>query len=909
MAIGEKFAVFLEDDPLTTQLPLPAAPGDRVAVVRDGETYHASYLVDSFGVATVEEYGAIGDGVTDDSAAFNAGLAANAGGALYGTGGKTYLLTTPAYIQSGTRFDGRGAAVQFAGGNSITLFVVGLEGTGSTLSPAGFELAGTDVEICNWRFLSAFGRGATNGIIFRPGSRNVLIHDNHFENTANYGMAAMYLGTQGLRDISIYNNTWKDIWRFIYARASEANSDSEHVYDIINQTTMVLSTGDPNPPDAGVSSFFITNDIAPGQTVSPRDLVNIHNWRWGVAIVYIGGGGGNSYRLYGEADGGTDFTYNAGTSLVTLAAYIGDFPTDPNVAARFFVWNPETMPTSIDGLIIRGNVGRGSISTPIALFSQITAMRKDAVPGVDGLRNIIINGNVIEYAPTLGGNRSNFNTDTRPSASYNYLLYSEDYGEVNWTKVNLTAPAKSEPCPSYDARYAATQLFETAVNGEHSIEQTVAIGPAGLATASVFLKMGGRIWARFTFLNNAGVGARIDVDLSNGDIQGPTAVGGGVAIKAGTIPYGNGWYRAYIELDLATTSGKMVVRSMFDDTTISFLGDVTKGVLMWGAMIEQPPGTSSIYFDRDGTPTQHLPTLDLPVQEAATTCVSINGTVNFSFTNNVIRASCSQGIHVEDNSTNGIIANNVISYVVRGIVVTNNFNIAVIGNAVSHFYEGGIQLFAAAPGKHKQSDVNWTQWTASIAATTMTVTAVDFGVLEVGMYIERDGTGGAIERYTQITALGTGTGGTGTYTVDISQTVASRVMYGGFPNQTNNTILKDNLLDARSLPGTQWAYWLESANNPWEIQYDNPPPANLSAEATPVVTPPVTFSIPTSMQNISSQNFRLPLVVDNLGTAVGKSGQIRYVTDATAPAWGVAVVGSGAVPAMVISNGTDWLVT
>lgn len=62
-----------------------------------------------------------------------------------------------------------------------------------------------------------------------------------------------------------------------------------------------------------------------------------------------------------------------------------------------------------------------------------------------------------------------------------------------------------------------------------------------------------------------------------------------------------------------------------------------------------------------------------------------------------------------------------------------------------------------------------TSFTASISGTTMTVTAVASGTVSVGQVIK--GTG--VTSLTMITALGTGSGGTGTYTVSASQTVAS----------------------------------------------------------------------------------------------------------------------------------------
>lgn len=59
--------------------------------------------------------------------------------------------------------------------------------------------------------------------------------------------------------------------------------------------------------------------------------------------------------------------------------------------------------------------------------------------------------------------------------------------------------------------------------------------------------------------------------------------------------------------------------------------------------------------------------------------------------------------------------------------------------------------------------------TGSIATTVLTVTAVTSGKLSVGQTIS----GSGVTAGTKITALGTGTGGVGTYTVDTSQTAAS----------------------------------------------------------------------------------------------------------------------------------------
>ncbi len=64
------------------------------------------------------------------------------------------------------------------------------------------------------------------------------------------------------------------------------------------------------------------------------------------------------------------------------------------------------------------------------------------------------------------------------------------------------------------------------------------------------------------------------------------------------------------------------------------------------------------------------------------------------------------------------------------------------------------------------------EFTASIAGTVMTVTAVASGALAVGQTV----TGGGVLPGTRIVSLGTGVGGTGTYNLGVTQTVASATL-------------------------------------------------------------------------------------------------------------------------------------
>jgi hypothetical protein len=69
--------------------------------------------------------------------------------------------------------------------------------------------------------------------------------------------------------------------------------------------------------------------------------------------------------------------------------------------------------------------------------------------------------------------------------------------------------------------------------------------------------------------------------------------------------------------------------------------------------------------------------------------------------------------------------------------------------------------------------------TGEITTTTLTVTAVTSGEIYLGMEIS----GSGVTAGTRITAFGTGTGGTGTYTVSESQTVSSTTITGDLPSK------------------------------------------------------------------------------------------------------------------------------
>jgi hypothetical protein len=80
-------------------------------------------------------------------------------------------------------------------------------------------------------------------------------------------------------------------------------------------------------------------------------------------------------------------------------------------------------------------------------------------------------------------------------------------------------------------------------------------------------------------------------------------------------------------------------------------------------------------------------------------------------------------------------------------------------------------------------------FTGSIAGSTLTVTAVASGALAVNQFIFGPG----IANGTFISALGTGGGGPGTYTVSVSQTLASEALTAYGPDLTANGLYQGTI--------------------------------------------------------------------------------------------------------------------
>lgn len=159
-------------------------------------------------------------------------------------------------------------------------------------------------------------------------------------------------------------------------------------------------------------------------------------------------------------------------------------------------------------------------------------------------------------------------------APANLFARSQEFDIGTWVKGNLTVVADATIAP--DGKTTADKLVEAASSSTHYVQQNV--GTVGLyEVLTVYAKPAGRDWIAIQ-LGDASNTAWFNV--STGAVG--TVTGAGTAtIEAA----GNGFYRCSLKARRAG-SGYNAVYCATADNTVSYVGDGTSGVYLWGAQLE-----------------------------------------------------------------------------------------------------------------------------------------------------------------------------------------------------------------------------------------------------------------------------------------------------------------------------------
>jgi len=197
----------------------------------------------------------------------------------------------------------------------------------------------------------------------------------------------------------------------------------------------------------------------------------------------------------------------------------------------------------------------------------------------------------------------------------NLLTFPQDFDNAAWLKNGVTVTANTGIAP--DDTQTTDSLFETAVNQAHSIRQAFTTGAQSnyALTFSVYVKPNGRDWCAVQVTDTGSNYYFAYVNLSTG-ATGTTGSAGTSSNSVTVTADKNGFYRVVIKTTF--TSIASVVRPEVlcasADNVATYVGDVTKGIFIWGAQLEL-----------GSTATTYYPTnINAPRFDWASTAVTAN---------------------------------------------------------------------------------------------------------------------------------------------------------------------------------------------------------------------------------------------------------------------------------------------
>lgn len=184
----------------------------------------------------------------------------------------------------------------------------------------------------------------------------------------------------------------------------------------------------------------------------------------------------------------------------------------------------------------------------------------------------------------------------------NYILRSESLANASWTKTNITATDNGYYNPM-NGGLTANVNYETVTAAEHSVAQAYT-ATAVSHVLSVYARADGRDYIRLKFTDSAAANYTCFFNLSAGTVGTSSGM-------TGTITsVGNSYYRCSGVFTPASGAGTAYINFSTDGSTVSYAGDTTKGVLLWGAQMERASSVGTYLPTTSATRTSSLRTRD-----------------------------------------------------------------------------------------------------------------------------------------------------------------------------------------------------------------------------------------------------------------------------------------------------------
>ena len=567
------------------------------------------------------------------------------------------------------------------------------------------------------------------------GYQALRFNETGYEN-AGHGYQALYSNTTGIRNTANGRQA-------LFANESGNNNVANG-----NQAGRYYGTGTSENTDSD-NSVFIGYDSRPLADAQENQIViGYEAIGLGSNSVVLGNSSITKTRLQGDVGIGTD-SPSADLDVVgdvevngnlTVTGTINNEPTYKQISLgegyadnirEFYYDNsitvhPSNLGYSYAELIKEDLLNEASlILTPTAtsvgkLYTQKPLGSSDAFDFVRD--SVATRVNSLGLIETVADSVPRIDyTDGEPSlllepSRTNLLPYSEDFDNASWSKTNIFVDSNAVNSP--DGSTNADKLTENTSSGEHRIQDDLYLTSGIQYTFSVYAKANGRDYIRLRLENGAVGSGQINTwfNIAEG------TVGTSSAGTNSIVDMGNGWYRC-ISTGTANTNYYLTKINVCDsDANVSYTGDSTSGVYLYGAQIEQ-----------GSYPTSYIPTNGSTVTRAADVATNAGDTTIFNDSEGVLYAELSALVSAEGDRTiaisDGTTSNRVyLSY----IAASNTVNAIVVdgGSSQASISVSDIQSINSKLAiKYKANDVAF--WVDGVEVGTDTSATMPSGLSEL----------------------------------------------------------------------------------------------------------------------------------------------------------------------------------
>lgn len=165
----------------------------------------------------------------------------------------------------------------------------------------------------------------------------------------------------------------------------------------------------------------------------------------------------------------------------------------------------------------------------------------------------------------------------------NIWTFSEDTTQATWAKTGVSGAVGATSAP--DGSITGNKVSETAVTSSHQIVRSSGTMTSGsVYNVSIYLKAGER--TKCYILSQVPVASvpQCLFDLITGSVSGSTFPN-----PITVTDSGNGWWRfsTYMTSGGTSTGSALILRLVNDSLSTTYLGDITKGIYVWGSQFTQ----------------------------------------------------------------------------------------------------------------------------------------------------------------------------------------------------------------------------------------------------------------------------------------------------------------------------------